>query len=616
MANIANGVFKQLIYAKESALGVLSNVSGEGLTSPITNISLKAAISTVATTINETHIAVNGFLIVGQQLTIGNDTYTVATVGANLAGVSSTFTLAPVSVRTYAVSVPVKLIQSAEATNGGSLLTTAITPIAGQTFATPVTLTATDLNFTGAVGANTLTVAGTKQAVATVAIGQKMTFAGDTTVYTVTGSTGTLLGTSAITVTPYLQSPAKTSTTVATLLAGETAKYLRRVSSNLDLKKATFKSNEIRTDMQRAILSVGSNSVDGTISGELSNRTYSDFMASVVRREFAAPSAALTLVGVATPSGMTVGGTTLVLTAATSVSAASNASNLIKVGDVVSCPFAGSLAAYANYNFIVTGITSTVLTLELLVDTFASVVTTAEASGLVFTLRGKKTFVPKSGHLKTSFQIEHFFSDINQSELFTGCRATQLALKLSPSAMSTIDFTFMGQDMKTSPAIQLAATPQAAGNDAVVSANTGALYLKDTATGSLAKVGLVTAFDATVNGNGTVAQVVGSVITPDIFLGALDVTGNMSIYFTDTMYRDSFSKQSDVSIIAVFRSDASPSGNFISIVIPKARLTTATKDDGEKGLILTTPYSALVYDQSVGGTYFEETTIQIQDSAL
>jgi hypothetical protein len=618
MANIANGVFKQLIYAKEQAnqIGVLQSVTGEGLTSPVSTISLKAAV-TIGATISDTNIAVNGFLIVGQQMTIGNDTYTVATVTQNLGGVSTAFTLAPVAVRTYATTVAVKLIQSAEASNGGSLLSTGATPTQGQTF-TPVTFPIGDFNLAGSVGTNTLTAGGTKAAAATIALGQKLTFAGDATVYSVTSSIGTLVGTSSITVFPNLLS-GKTATTVVTFIAGETAKYLRRVSSNLDLKKATFKSNEIRTDMQRAILAVGANSVDGTISGELSNKTYADFMASVVRREFAAPSAALTLVGVATPSGMTVGGTTLVLTAATSVSAASNASNLIKVGDVVSCPFAGSLAAYANFNFIVTGITGTVLTLELLVDTFTTVVTAAEAAGLVFSLRGKKTFVPKTGHLKNSFQIEHFFSDVSLSELFIGCRPTQLALKLSPSAMSTVDFTFMGQDMKVNnntPTPVLASIPQAAGNDAVVSANTGALYLKDSTTGALEKVGLVTAFDATVNGNGTVAQVVGSTITPDVFLGAIDVTGNMSIYFTSPLYRDSFFNQSDVSIIAVFRSDSSPTGNFISVVIPKARITTATKDDGEKGLILTTPYSALVYDQSVGGTYFEETTIQIQDSAL
>ena len=617
MPNIANGVFKQLIYAKEQAnqIGVLQSVSGEGLTSPVTTISVTASIASAAT-ITNTSITANGFLLIGQQLSIGNDLYTVSAVTTNLGGVSTAFTLAPVAVRAYAVGVPVKLIQSAEASNGGSLITTNATPTAGQTFA-PAVLPIGDLNFVGSVGTNTLTAGGTKAAAGTIALGQKITFAGDTTVYTVTSSIGTLVGTSTITVAPYLLS-SKSATTVVTFLAGETAKYLRRVSSNLDLKKATFKSNEIRTDMQRAILAVGANSVDGTISGELSNRTYADFTASVLRREFAAPSAALTLAGVATPSGMTVGGTTLVLTA-TSVSAASNTSNLIKVGDVVSCPFAGSLVAYANYNFIVTGITATVLTLELLYGTFPSVVTTAESAGLVFSLRGKKTFVPKTGHLKNSFQIEHFFSDVQLSELFIGCRPTQLALKLSPSAMSTIDFTFMGQDMtvnNNTATPVLAAVPQASSNDAVVSANTGALYLKDSVTGTLAKVGLVTAFDATVNGNGTVAQVVGSTITPDVFLGAIDVTGNMSIYFTSAMYRDSFYYQSDVSIIAVFRSDSSPTGNFISVVIPKARITTATKDDGEKGLILTTPYSALVYDQSAGGTYFEETTIQIQDSAL
>ena len=462
-----------------------------------------------------------------------------------------------------------------------------------------------------------LTAGGTKAATATIAVGQKFTYAGDTTVYTVTASRGTLLGSATITVFPALLTQ-KTSSTVVTLQAGETAKFLRRVTSNLDMKKATFKSNEIRTDMQRAILAVGANSVDGTIAGELSNRTYADFMASVLRREFTSATSITT--GAITSLTGDVGSSRLVITAS-SMPLLSTASNgtvaALKIGDVVTITGLVGNSIYNGQNVIIVGSSATTITVDLLVDTIQTT-PVSETASLTLALKGKKTFVPKTGHIKNSFQIEHFYSDISQTELFIGCRPTQLALKLSPSAMSTVDFTFMGQDMipasRATP--QLSTSPQASGNDSVVSANTGALYVKDSVTGVLTKVGLVTAFDSTVNGNGTVAQVVGSTITPDVFLGAVDVTGNMSIYFTDALYRNSFFYQSDVSIIAVFRSDANNNGNFISIVIPKARLTTASKDDGEKGLILTTPYSALIYDQSVGGTWFEETTIQIQDSAL
>lgn len=616
MATISNGVFKQLVYAKEQSLGVLQSVAGEGLLSPVTTISVTGAITSGAT-ISASNITVNGFLLLGQQIIIGTDTYTVNAVTTNATGSSTAFTLAPAAVRAYAVNTSIKLVQSAEASNGGSLITTAASganPTIGQTFYPNGTLAPAVVNFSGSIGSTSLTLAGTGATAAVIAVGQKLTFAGDTTVYTVTASSGAAAATTSVTVSPALLS-AKTTSTQVTFVVNETAKYLRRVTSNLDLKKATFKSNEIRTDMQRAILAVGANSVDGTISGELSNRTYADFMASCLRREFTSTP---TLTTTATTSITTPVGTST-LTINGTIPALSTTPGNIKIGDVVTISgLAGANNTILNgVNFILTSASTTALTLDLLVGTFTQAAS-AETAVLTLTTKGKKTFVPKSGHIKTSFQVEHFYSDINQSELFIGCRPTQIALKLSPSAMSTVDFTFMGQDMipasQSTP--QLSASPQASGNDSVVSANTGALYVKDSVTGALAKVGLVTAFDATVNGNGTVAQVVGSTITPDVFLGAIDVTGNMSIYFTDALYRNSFFNQSDVSIIAVFRSDAANNGHFISIVIPKARFTTATKDDGEKGLILTTPYSALVYDQSVGTAFFEETTIQIQDSAL
>ena len=619
MATIANGVFKQLIYAKEQSMGVLQNTAGEGLTSPAPTVQLTNAVANNTPITNQ--ITANGFLLQGQQFTIGSDTYSVASVVTNAGGVTTAITTTPANtVRAYGAGTAVKLNQSAEVLNGGTLISTmgsAITPSLGTTVFPGLYPTAL-LALNGAVGTNLLTLAGTSATTTIIAIGQKMTFAGDTTVYTVTGATNVATGTSSVTVSPALLT-AKSSVAV-TFSASETAKYLRRVTSNLDLKKATFKSNEIRTDMQRAILAVGANSVDGTISGELSNKTYADFMAAVVRREFTSAANSLVASAVTSISAL-AGGTTLTVNG--TFPALTNTENTVKIGDVVRITgFVGN-PTLNNVNFILTGATTTALTLDLLYSTFTTA-SSAETAACTLTVVGKKTYIPKANHVKNSFQIEHFYKDIDESELFVGCRPTQMALKLSPSSMSTVDFTFMGQDMKPihwggtpgqgTPALN--AAPQASTNNAVVSANTGALYLKDSKDGSLVKVGLVTAFDASVNGNGSVAQVIGSVYTPDVFLGALDVTGNMSIYFTDALYRNSFINQSAVSIIAVFRSDASATSDFISVIIPNARLTTASKDDGEKGLILTTPYSALIYDQSVGTTMFEETTIQIQDSAL
>ena len=55
---------------------------------------------------------------------------------------------------------------------------------------------------------------------------------------------------------------------------------LRRVSSNFNLTKETYQSEEIRTDYQLVDFRHGVRSVEGSISGELSAGTYADFLAS------------------------------------------------------------------------------------------------------------------------------------------------------------------------------------------------------------------------------------------------------------------------------------------------------------------------------------------------
>ena len=601
--SIANGIFKQLSYAKEFELGKVQDMAGEGLASPAT-IAITTGVAQGNNLIIGTNLTVTGLLAVGQLFQIGSDKYKITAVTTNASGNTTVATIVSLvagdakALNNYVVGAKVTLLNSTEE----FLISTAASPTIGVAPTSATTATAT-----GSAGSATVTVG--SFAAGVIPVGQRLTIGGHS--YIVTASTSAGVATASLTVYPVLvTSPATAAITFVTAI---TPKYLRRVTSNLDLKKSTFKSNEIRSDQQRSDVSVGANTVDGTVNGELSNRTYSDFIQSVLRRDFTTGNTATSVaISAATAAKDT---SRLTLTTSTDTTAT------LKVGDVVYSANWGNpatLDGFNNFNFIVIENTATKIVLDLLKDNFTANIA---LTGLTITpnlvVKGKKTFVPKTGHTKDSYSIEHWYSDIGESEVFTGCRPTQMALKLSPSAMATSDFTFMGTGMKVTQVQQLA-NPTASGTDSVISATTGALYIKNKkgTTGVLEKVGLLTSFDLTVNGNGTTASVVGSDTSPDIFVGAIDVTGNSSIYFIDAKYRDSFLNQDEVSIIAVFRADGDANGNFMSIVLPKVKFTGASKDDGEKGLVMTMPFSALLYSTALGTTNFEETTIQIQDSAL
>jgi len=73
-----------------------------------------------------------------------------------------------------------------------------------------------------------------------------------------------------------------------TLAGAAGAKYLRRVTSNFNLMKDSYESNELRTDFQTADMRHGTRKAEGSLNGELSPSSYADFMSAVVARDFSA----------------------------------------------------------------------------------------------------------------------------------------------------------------------------------------------------------------------------------------------------------------------------------------------------------------------------------------
>ncbi len=387
----------------------------------------------------------------------------------------------------------------------------------------------------------------------------------------------------------------KKETTWGTAAGVSGAQSLRRVTSDVDLSKDTYQSAEIRSDYQIADFRHGMRKVSGTIKGELSPGTYSAFIQSALRRDFAAVSAISSL-------SLTIAGSGPTYTVTRS--AGDFLTGGIKIGMVVRITAGSVNAANLNKNFFVVGVTATVLTV---IPIGGTMVAEGPIASCTITPTGKSTYTPTSSHTNDSYSIEHWFSDIAQSELFTGCRIASIDLSLPPSGMATIDVAVMGKDVTTATSAYFT-SPTAATTTGVLAAVNGALQVNGTT------VGIVTGLSVKVDGGMSTGAVVGSNFTPDVFPGRVNVSGQLTAYFQDAAMRDLFLNETSFAIIAVFYTGTAAASDFIALALPACKAGGATKSDGEQGLVLTMPFQALYNSAGGSGIATEATTLWIQDS--
>lgn len=395
----------------------------------------------------------------------------------------------------------------------------------------------------------------------------------------------------------------KKQSALGTIASVGSAQNMRRVTSTLDKKKATYAGKEITSAQQQSQFRHGVVSVDGTISGELSVGTHQQFIESICRKLVvtAVSSGALTDVTAASTSGA----------AGTFTTAGANWLTLgFKIGMVIRWTgWATTGATNNSTNILITALSATVMT-GVRLD---GVAVGAKASGDSVTGLevGKHTYVPITAHTRDYYTIEHNFADIVQSEVFTDCVVTQMDVKLPGTGMGGIDFMFKGINMTpgttgyfTSPTAETSGTSLAAAN--------GLIYMGGVA------VALITGMNFSVKGNHTtIGGVVGSNVEPDIFPGRVTVDGQVTVLFADATARDYFINETEVSIFAVFTESTAATAGFQAYSFPRCKMGGAAKDDGEKGLVMTMPFTALQYTSggaAVAGGF--NTTIMIQDSSF
>lgn len=399
----------------------------------------------------------------------------------------------------------------------------------------------------------------------------------------------------------------KAESTFGTAPGASGAQLLRRVSSILDLDRASFASNEIQSDAQLRDMRLGIKSVSGNVSGELSPATYKDFMAAAMRS-----------------SGFTAGATTGALTNVTAAAgppgtftraAGSYISDGFKVGDIVrwaGWATGGSTANNAR-NYRITTLSATVMTVGTAasgaVGQAEAVVAQAAGDSVTCTVVGKKLLTPPGGtYTDTSFAIEHWFPDISQSELYTGCKMGGMQVNLPSSGAATIAFPVMGQNL-TEAGSAYYTTPTTYTTTQLEAAVNGSLRVGGN------DLAFVTGISLGINANVTNEAVVGALVSPGVFAGRMQITGQLTALFQDQTIADYVINETEFSILAMLTTSSAINSDFVSFSIQRAKGTGGRKkNDSDRALVITFPFQALLNINGGTGTTGDLSSIVVQDS--
>lgn len=372
-------------------------------------------------------------------------------------------------------------------------------------------------------------------------------------------------------------------------------KELRRTSADFNGTAESYSSDEITTTMQNTDTRLGIRGADGSLNGELSPGTYSDFYGSILGKDFAAvtPGAAVEVTIAASGANFTI-----------TRSSGSFLTDGIKVGNVVRLTGAGLNIANVGNNALVISMTATVLTVKALSST--SFVAEGPIAAVTTTVVGKTTAIPISGHSNDAYNFEQFYSDIAQSEVFTGMKVGTANIQVPATGMVTTDFSFMGKGLTQTGTAAYFTTPSAPTTTGLLTSVQGALLVNGS------EAACITDANVGIDRQLSEAQCLGSNFNSEIFTGKINVTGSLSAYFSDASLRDLFTSETKSSIVLVITAGEEKDADFIALTIPTVKFTNFANADAQDGIVSSLDFTAIMNNVTTSGLV--QSTIMIQDS--
>lgn len=365
---------------------------------------------------------------------------------------------------------------------------------------------------------------------------------------------------------------------------------LRRVSSDLSLNKDSYESQEILVSQQLRDARHGVHRPQGTFAGQLSPGSFNDFWEGILRSDWVAGAS---MTGLSLTLNTTGG--TLTLGAPGFF-----AGGLFQEDIIVLSGITGGNSGLNGAKLRINSLSDTVITTRDL----PIGLTTGALTGVTLTVAGKKLYTPPTGQVYHSYTMEHWFSDVAVSEAFVGCKFGNTSVALPSTGLVTFSTQIIGIDMKEGTSRALTSPLDVSTSNALAAVN-GKLSF-----GGL-DLGVVTGMNLQIAGALGADPVVGSNIVPHVFNGRLRVTGSMTVLFEDEDIFDTFLNEQEVAVSVMLYSGATSASDFIRFTLPRLKLMSSAKSDGDMSLIQSFNFTAL---ENVSNPRYDPSTIILQDS--
>jgi hypothetical protein len=341
-------------------------------------------------------------------------------------------------------------------------------------------------------------------------------------------------------------------------------------SSGLSLKRAEIVDPEVRKDGMSSPSRLGSKAVAGSYVGTLSQATFEGLFAAVLRANTTWTAAVA--ITQATMTSITTTTSTIVAAAGSWITQG------VRVGDIVVLT-GHATTANNSRNLRVTAVSASTITV-------AETLTTDASPDTTFTLTIQRKVTNPATLVRTSFTVEEYSSDLDDSELFSGCRVSSIKLSFGTDAMVQVEIGFVGANM-TIPGT--AASPNF--TSPTLTTTVGLVAVDSTLRLNGADVTNLTSLEVTFDLGAQSQAVIGSLVTPDVFEGQLKITGSFTAVrtaLTGSNLATFLAETDNVELHLLMVEPMAEPKNFVSMFLPRLRLLSADAPIGNEGALMET----------------------------
>ena len=350
----------------------------------------------------------------------------------------------------------------------------------------------------------------------------------------------------------------------------------------LTVGRGLIEDPEVRRDGQRSMARLGMKEVTGGYAGTLSVGTWNTFLQYLFRRAWAATALKFTCDGFAAHTSLATTANTVTVAGTDTFTTIHG----VKVGDVIRLGAMG--ATVDNINAVVSGIDATEKIITVLGTPWGVVGADNNATFTVMKKLKNAEGTIADPMVRYSTTVEEYFQDIDESELFSGCRVGSLKLTFEPGGVAKVEFGLVGANGRIVAAGAGApwfTTPTEYTSIGLVAVD-ASIYLAG------ALITTVTGGELTIDIGLQGLPVVGGVATPDVFEGAFKLTGSitaMRTLLTGSHLARFLAETDNVELSLLFvEPDAAVPVDFVHFFVPRLKYLGNSANLGDEGALLET----------------------------